>query len=109
MDRQRRILRWNRAAQDITGFSAGEVVGRRCMHDILRHVSEDGVPLCHSLCPLVHAMAQGTAQRDVIYLRKKDGERARVEIFAYPVRQSDGRIVGAIETFSELASERTEP
>ena len=46
VDRQRRILFWNRSAENITGYRSDEVVGRCCADNILRHVTIDGDPLC---------------------------------------------------------------
>ena len=52
-NRDRRILYWNRAAERITGWSSEEVVGLRCMDNILDHKDKDGRRLCgEEFCPL---------------------------------------------------------
>ena len=51
-DLQRRIIYWNLAAEDLTGYSAEEVVGKRCADNILMHVDETGSPFCTGECPL---------------------------------------------------------
>lgn len=38
VDRDRVITYWNRAAEKISGFTAGEVVGRSCSDSILTHI-----------------------------------------------------------------------
>ena len=40
VDRQRHIIYWNDAAEHISGFKAGEVVGSSCADNILCHVDE---------------------------------------------------------------------
>jgi PAS domain S-box-containing protein len=46
VDRGRKIIFWNRGAEEITGFSTEEVMGKRCSDDILNHIDENGVLLC---------------------------------------------------------------
>lgn len=99
VDRTRTILRWSRAAEEITGFRADEVVGRRCMNRILDHEDENGEPLCYGMCPLVRVMADGRPRQEVVSLRHKQGHRERVVVRAVPVLGDGGRIVGAIEFF----------
>ena len=56
-DRDRRILLWNRRAEEITGWSAEQVVGRRCRDQVLEHKDAHGQTLCRSdLCPMARAM-----------------------------------------------------
>ena len=50
VDRNRRITYWNPAAERITGFLAGEVIGSRCMDNVLIHIDEAGRSLCKGFC-----------------------------------------------------------
>ena len=45
VDNQRTIRYWNRAAAEITGFTAEEVVGRSCFDNLLQHVDGAGCSL----------------------------------------------------------------
>ena len=57
-DRERRILLWNRKAEEITGYSAESVVGKACHEQVLNHVDKDNHPLCSTdLCPLHRAIS----------------------------------------------------
>ena len=38
VDTQRIILFWNKAAEQMTGYSAAEVLGKSCKDDILNHI-----------------------------------------------------------------------
>ena len=41
-DPNRTIIYWNQAAEDITGYAAEEVIGKRCADNILMHVNDAG-------------------------------------------------------------------
>jgi diguanylate cyclase (GGDEF)-like protein/PAS domain S-box-containing protein len=101
VDRQRTIRFWNGACEEITGYRAGDVVGHHCYEDILRHVDEHGRRLCVGLCPLAHTIHDGTPRHTRVWLHHRDGHRVEVQVGVRPVRDSGGRIVGAIETFTD--------
>lgn len=101
VDRQRRILYWNKGAEHLTGFSADEVVGRRCKDNILNHCDEAGTILCASRCPLLDTMRDGKQRETHVYLHHKDGHRKPVRVRAAAVRDTAGKVVGAVETFDD--------
>jgi PAS domain S-box-containing protein len=101
VDRDRRITYWNRAAEKLTGFSADEVVGRSCFDNILNHVDACGTDLCHGRCPLSFTMEDGCSREADVFLRHKRGHRVSVSVRATPISDDQGRIVGAIEIFSD--------
>jgi len=103
-DTEREIMLWNRKAEEITGHRAENVVGSRCYDNILNHIDKDGHPLCTtSLCPLFRAMSLGRESREpiLVYARKPDGSRVAVSVSAAPLRNDEGDVVGAIETFRD--------
>ena len=103
-DRERRILLWNRKAQEITGYRAEDVVGKACHEQVLSHVDRNGHPLCSSeLCPLFRAMTldRETRESELVYARKADGGRVAVSVSAAPLRDASGKVVGGIEAFSD--------
>jgi diguanylate cyclase (GGDEF)-like protein/PAS domain S-box-containing protein len=101
VDRERRILYWNKAAEKITGYSAGEVQGRRCLENILRHMDARGVNLCKKGCPLAKAILDGQPREAEIYCHHKAGHRLLISVRVAPVRDAHGVIVGAVESFSD--------
>ncbi len=101
VDRRRTIRFWNRACEQITGYRAEEVVGRRCFEDILRHVDDEGRRLCSGLCPLARTMRDGTPRDVHVWLHHRLGHRVPVRVSVDPVRDREGMIIGAIETFRE--------
>lgn len=103
VDEDRRIVFWNDGAERISGFLRQEVVGRFCRDNILVHCDENNSLLCGGACPLTHTMRDGRAREVDVYLRHKDGNRIPVRVRAVPIRDQDGVIIGAAESFDERA------
>ncbi|MBE0598019.1 MAG: GGDEF domain-containing protein [Desulfuromonadales bacterium] len=104
VDRERRILYWNRGAEQLTGFAAAEVAGRCCQDNLLEHVDAQMRPLCQDACPLAQAMETGESREERIFLRQKDGRRLPVEVKVAPIRDQRGKIVGAVEVFADAST-----
>jgi diguanylate cyclase (GGDEF)-like protein/PAS domain S-box-containing protein len=98
LDLQRRIVFWNQAAQDISGYKAVEVMGSYCANNILSHVDGAGRALCHGACPVSQCLKDGKSTRASVFLHHKNGHRVPVRVEVYPIREQD-RIVGAFEVF----------
>lgn len=105
-DRDRCILFWNKAAEEITGWKSSEVVGRRCRDNVLCHIDKDGHPLCgFEHCPLHRAMvteAQSTEPL-LIFALRRDGSRIPVEVMVSPLRNRKNEVVGGIEVFRDMS------
>ena len=101
VDRERRITYWNKGAERITGFNAEHMLGRFCHDNLLNHVTENGIQLCFDGCPLHATMADGRTRQAEIYLHHAGGQRIPVLVRTAPIRDANGEITGAIETFSD--------
>ena len=106
VNRDRKITYWNEAAERLSGYAAGEVVGKGCCDDFLGHVDERGTPLCGGGCPLSDVMLDGQPRQVGIYLRHKQGYRVPVDVRVLPVRNSAGGVVGAVQVFSDSTGKR---
>lgn len=105
-DTFRRITFWNGAAERITGYSSGEVLGRPCSANILRHVDEEGTEMCETFCPLAGTIADGIPREaGRVYLHHKSGCRIPISVRVFPVRDERGDIVGAVEFFRDNSLE----
>jgi diguanylate cyclase (GGDEF)-like protein/PAS domain S-box-containing protein len=102
VDRDRRILFWNDGAERITGYRAQEVIGRFCHNNILMHCDHEERLLCGDGCPLLQTIHDGHPREAEVFLRHKDGHRVPVCVRSVPVRDADGAIIGAAESFEEL-------
>lgn len=105
VDRDRRILFWNRGAEEITGYTAAEVHGHWCGDDILEHIDENGKPLCSTSCPLSKAMLTGQRARAKVYPKRKDGKRVPVFTHIAPILNGKGEVIAGIEVFRDITAE----
>lgn len=103
VDRDRVITYWNKGAERITGYAADQTVGRACRDNLLNHVTANGVELCTQNCPLAAVMEDGREREAEVFLHHADGHRVPVLVRATALRDREGRIIGAIETFSKNA------
>jgi len=95
-DIERRIQFFNKAAENITGYSKQEVVGKDC-HEVF------GEPFCGSRCSFEHQCPDslGSLYYPLNILTKKGASR-RVEM-AVSGRQDDaGRLMGVIASFRDV-------
>jgi diguanylate cyclase (GGDEF)-like protein/PAS domain S-box-containing protein len=100
VDRDRRITYWNKGAERISGYTDKQVIGRRCRDNLLNHVTANGIQLCQDHCPLAAVMEDGKPREAEVYLHHADGYRVPVMVRATALRDGEGRIIGAVESFS---------
>lgn len=105
VDRDRVITYWNKAAKQISGFTANEVVGKSCSDNILTHVDSDGNNLCTGMCPLAATIADGKPREAEIYMHHKDGHRIPVSVRIGKLTDRDGNIIGGVELFTDISNQ----
>lgn len=103
VDPQRVILFWNKAAEEMTGYSAAEVVGKSCKDDILNHIDENGILICRAACPILKAIACKGSSAAKVYPKTKAGKRFPVETHVSTVQDENGKVVAAIEVFRDIS------
>jgi PAS domain S-box-containing protein len=102
VDPARKIVYWNRRAEQITGFLAQEVVGHSCDGDLLVHCGASGLVLCSCpQCPLLEVLRSGQSKQKHLYLQHKQGHRVPVLVRVLPLRDEHGRIEALAEIFQE--------
>lgn len=99
VDTERQIKLWNRAAEEITGYTAEEITGQHCQDSGLNHIDTQGRPLCTMSCPLCATMIDGKKRQHQVLLRHKDGYRIPVRVDIFPIYE-DKKIIGAVEIFA---------
>jgi PAS domain S-box-containing protein len=92
-----RISAFNRAAEEITGVSRREAIGRRCS-EVLRS------SMCGPGCALKQTLQTG---KPIIgksgYIIDADGERIPISISTAVLRDAEGQVIGGAETFRDLS------
>lgn len=104
VDVNRQITYWNGAAERITGYSRAEVVGRCCADNLLRHIDANSCELCLEGCPLAATIQDGKTREAGVFLHHALGHRVPVSVRTSPVRDDNGKIIGAVEIFSDNSS-----
>jgi diguanylate cyclase (GGDEF)-like protein/PAS domain S-box-containing protein len=102
MDRQ--ITYWNKSAEEITGYPAEKVINSHCHDNVLVHVDEQGKNLCTGLCPLAKSISDGETRQADVFLRHREGHRASVRVYTFPLKNDAGKIIGGIEIFSDISA-----
>jgi PAS domain S-box-containing protein len=96
VDREMRFLSFNRSLEGITGYSAEEVLGKRCT-EILRS------DFCEAGCPLKRSMRTGETLRGVeLNLRARDGCVVPIASSTAVLRDEEGKPIGGICSFRDL-------
>lgn len=97
IDMDWRITSFNRAAEEITGTSREEAIGRRCS-EVFR------CSMCESDCALGSTLKDG---KPIIgksaYIVDAAGSRIPISISTAVLRGADGRVIGGAETFRDLS------
>jgi PAS domain S-box-containing protein len=97
IDKDWKIVSWNRAAERITGYHREEVLGSECMK-LFR------TALCRENCPVDRALSCGHPYHDVeVAIRNKRNEVVHLLVNAAALYDGEGHIIGGLETFRDVS------
>jgi phosphoserine phosphatase RsbU/P len=109
VDVERTIVYWNKAAEELTGFSSDLVVGRSCLDpELLDHHTVLGESLgSEETSPVVRCMRSGTGGTvpHIILARTASGRPLPLSLSVGPLHGADGKIAGAIALFRGMRDE----
>jgi len=106
VDTNRKIIYWNKAAEDLTGYNRSDIIGNHCFDNILNHIDSHGTHLCTNHCPLVASIKDDEIKEANVFFHHKNGHRIPIFVKAFPYKDSNGVIIGAIEIFSEISERK---
>lgn len=87
IDRDQRIIFWNRAAEEILEYPAEEAIGRQC-YEVLGGRDEQGRTLCQRYCRVaIQADRDGVLPTKDVYAQKRSGggRWLNVTTLVYPI------------------------
>ena len=97
-DSEGKITFFNKAAEEITGFTSKEALGRFCF-DIFR------ADICQSRCALKETIR---TKKEIINLPvtvlNKKGKKLPISISTAVLKNEKGKIIGGVETFRDLST-----
>lgn len=104
LDLQGKIIFWSDGAEKLTGYARIDVLGHSCAENILLHCDHIHCETCGKHCPLAAALHDSKPVESMGSIHHKSGFRASMRIWAIPLRDRHGSIIGTIQTFeSEFA------
>jgi PAS domain S-box-containing protein len=106
VDTTRKILFWNKGAEDISGYTAEEVMNKHCFDNILMHVDDEGNQLCKNGCPLHKTLQDHQYREAKVYLHHKNGHRVPVYIRTFSIFDDNNNLLGALEIFSDASFQK---
>ena len=90
------ITSFNKTAEEITGYTRDEVIGKVCSSIL-------DTPMCKKNCPLKQLLSfQTTVQNALSHFTHKQGEKIPVIINVGLFREKEGRPLGAVTTFRDV-------
>ncbi|MBN2537521.1 PAS domain-containing protein [candidate division WOR-3 bacterium] len=108
LDRDHRIVLWNRAAERMTGLAAEQVIGRSC-RSVIDIRSERHPDLCTVICPARIGMAERrtTSHNDMATrITTRDGRLVWVALTASPLLEDSGEPTGCVVVLMDVTRER---
>jgi two-component system NtrC family sensor kinase len=100
VDREMKVIAFNRAAEEITGLKREEVLHKECDQALKGD-------LCKDECPVKKAMETGEPVYCYeVMITNKAGKKIPVNVSTSALRSSDNEIIGAIENFRDLTKHK---
>ena len=111
LDGEQKILFWNAGAERITGRLSQDVVGRLLAANLIARADVGDNPESpNEIRPSIPTRAKAAAVRATSYLNHTDGHRIPISLRTFPVRDPEGHVIGAAESFEErIAAPRMGP
>lgn len=102
LDVNRKIVFWNKGAEQISGFKKSQMIGIHCNEGPLRHEDETHCRLCSKKCPAIYVMENDIEERTIVYMHNSEGEAIPIETNLRALKNNRGEIIGAIEVFRDI-------
>ncbi len=97
----RRVLYCNKAATELTGYEAEEILGRCCYDNGHCPMGHNGRSVCEDGCLLSESLKDGAARRTKAYLLHKRGRRIPASVSVQPITTADGSIIGVVQIIKD--------
>jgi diguanylate cyclase (GGDEF)-like protein/PAS domain S-box-containing protein len=106
VNRERKITYWNEGAQQLSGYTASEAIGKSCFDEFLGNVDGGGTSIAALTAALTDAPGNGNSSKAEVYLRHKEGYRVPVSVQVMPMRDTEGDVVGWVQILSDVTANR---
>ena len=97
------VVYWNNEAENILGYSAEEMLGKRCVEMPLGCSFTNGDYIPYSSCPAVVAYTTGKKNALIMFMRHKNGHEVLLRNMMAPLKDAEGNVTELISLFTPLA------
>ena len=99
------VLYWNREAEKLLGFSASEMLGKRCVDMPLgcSFISGQSIPDHH--CPALMAYVTGRPQSLQMFMQHRDGGSILIRNTLVPMKDPDGTVRELVSFFIPMTDQ----
>lgn len=91
LNKEKKIIYWNKGAENIVGFADSEVNGRKF------GLAKEG-------CPIALTLDDGEIREANAYIHNKNGKKVHVSYKVVPNRNEEGKIIGASVMFHDVSA-----
>lgn len=109
LDGNKKIVHWNKMAEDLTGFTREEMLGKSCQSENPLYTDYSGQNICASSCICDKAIKEKKPQVLEIFIQNKAGYRLPARLKVLPVINADGQATGIVEIFTSSSPAITIP
>lgn len=99
IDKNQQVLLWNKSAEEITGYSAEELLNTYCFDNTLNYLDKDGNDLKAENCPLHQTLFDKKSREAYLFIKHKEGYRIPIHAKISPIMNDNGFIIGAVQIF----------
>lgn len=99
-----KISFWNKAAEEVTGYSWEFIRQKRCCKDFLIHIDEEGNQLCGTpACPIAQTIKAKKRIDMNAYILHEEGQRIPIQLRSIPLLNEEGTTIGVLEIFRDMS------
>lgn len=103
---ERIITSWNRGAEEITGYTQAEAIGRSCC-DVLSHTTGEGDRICGTVdCATCRALSGQEVKLMEAHINTKNRQRVPIKLSAAPIKSNGGAINEIVLVFHDMTEYR---
>ncbi|MFZ3057635.1 MAG: PAS domain S-box protein [Minisyncoccales bacterium] len=104
-DTNGKVLLFNKIAEDVTGFSVKEVMGKH-YNQVIKLITEKDETASNDFIDEAIKKDKRTEMANHVLLIRKDGSKVPVADSAAPIKSSEGKIIGCVVVFRDVTKDR---
>lgn len=105
VDNQEKIIVFNKTAEQISGFTASDVLGKS-YRNVMKFIIEKNININDDFIKKTLESGELQSMSDHTVLYKKDGKKIPIADSAAPLVSKEGKIVGCVVVFRDVTRER---